>query len=63
MDKNHKTILEIALCIEKQFYPDTRLILTVCGMISMHGEKPGYFRWIDKLYNESIGFCIKEGLI
>ena len=56
-------ILEIAYCIEHQFEPDTRIWLMACGMISMHGEKPAYFRWIEELYNKALNFCIKEKLI
>ncbi len=63
MIEDYNPILEIAYCIENQFEPDTRLILMVSGMISMRGEKPAYFRWVDELFNKSVVFCIKENLI
>jgi len=63
MNKYDKTILEIARCIEYQFEPDTRLLLMICGMISMKGETPPYFKWVNELVDKSIKFCIDEGLI
>lgn len=63
MNKEGKQILEIVYCIEHQYFPETRLLLMVCGMISMKGEQPAYFKWADDLLSNAIIFCIKEKLI
>ncbi len=63
MNKEEETILEVAYCIEKQFEADTRLLLSVCGMWSLNGERAPYFRWVEELIDKSKVFCIRENLI
>jgi hypothetical protein len=63
-------IIEIAYCIESQYYPDTRVYLAVCGMWRNGLEHKGrpnlkspYEKWIEELYHKSVKFCKKEKLI
>ncbi len=61
---NNERILEIAYCIEKQFEPDTRLILEVCGMWrrDRRFKYTPYQSWINDLFKEATNFYLKEVL-